>query len=71
MEEVQLKYPDKILVAPATGNVDTDWMDKFMESCEVLGCRIDYVATHFYSKSGNVDEIMNKLEDYSNRCDMK
>jgi len=70
MEEIQLKYPDKILVAPATAGMDTDWMDKFMEACEILGCRIDYVATHSYT-TGNVNQMMNRLEEYSNRYHRK
>ena len=50
----QERYPDKTLVAPATGNADTEWFDQFMVECELLGCRFDYLATHRYGKAHNV-----------------
>ena len=58
-------YPEKVIVSPATGNVDTEWMDEFMSECDKLNCRIDYLATHLYK--GTVDERMKKLKDYSQR----
>ena len=42
------RYPDRILVSPATGHADTEWFDLFWAECELLGCRFDYLATHFY-----------------------
>jgi len=63
--ELVEKYKDKIMVSPATGHMDTDWMDAFMEACELLDCRIDYLATHQYT--GSPDEIIGKLEAYSKR----
>ena len=53
------------MVSPATGHMDTEWMDAFMEACKLLECRIDYLATHQYT--GTPSEIMSKLEAYSNR----
>jgi len=64
--EMQGRYPDKILVSPATAGINVPWMDEFMQICEELGCRIDYLATHAYP-TDNVDTIMKKLEDYSKR----
>ena len=48
--EIQEQYPNKILVSPACSGVNTEWMDAFMEACDVLGCRVDYIATHVYPK---------------------
>jgi len=58
--ELQTLYPDKILVSPAPAGGNTNWFDGFFEACELLGCRIDYLATHDYQ--GEVDTVMNKLE---------
>ena len=52
--EVQEKYPDRELVSPATGHVDTEWFDQFMAECELLGCRFDYLATHWYGNAHGV-----------------
>ena len=52
MEEwlvIQERYPDKVLVAPATSGIQTNWMDEFWTECEIRGCRIDYLATHSYN----------------------
>ena len=64
--EFQEKYPDKELVAPATANADMEWFDAFMEACDVLGCRIDYLATHLYT-AGTTEKTMKILKDYSDR----
>ena len=40
-------------------------MDEFMDACEILECRIDYLATHQYT--GTPDEIITKLKAYSQR----
>ena len=45
--------------------METEWMDAFMEECDLLNCRIDYLATHNYV--GTPEEIMNKLKAYSER----
>ena len=37
-----------------------------MEVCEVLGCRFDYLATHFYT-GGAAQKTMKILKDYSDR----
>ena len=52
--EVQEMYGDRELVSPATGHLDTEWFDQFMAECEVLGCRFDYVATHWYGNAQGV-----------------
>ena len=46
--EIQERWGDRDLVSPATAHADTEWMDAFMLECELLGCRIDYIATHYY-----------------------
>lgn len=45
---VHSRYPDRLLVSPATGHADTEWFDLFWAECELLGCRFDFLATHFY-----------------------
>jgi len=67
--EIQEMYPDRILVSPAPAGGNTVWFDKFFEYCEVLNCRIDYLATHDYV--GKVNQVMNKLEDLYNRYGKK
>jgi len=64
--ELQEKYPNKTLVSPACSGINVAWMDEFMQICEELGCRIDYIATHTYPQD-NVEQIMTKLKDYSDR----
>ena len=44
--ELQEQYQGKVLVSPACSGAHTDWMDAFLEMCQALGCRIDYIATH-------------------------
>ena len=46
---VMARYPDRTLVSPATAGINIPWMDEFMAECELLGCRIDYLATHSYN----------------------
>ena len=60
--ELQTKYPDAELVSPATAGVDTDWFDAFMAECEILGCRIDYLATHHYT-AASADQMMKLLKN--------
>ena len=35
-------------MSPATGHADTEWFDQFWAECALLGCRFDFLATHFY-----------------------
>ena len=56
--EIQARYEDRELVSPATAHADTEWMDQFMEECEILGCRIDYIATHSY-KADSAENTIN------------
>merc|ERR1719412_2384187 len=65
--ELSEKYKDKILVSPATAGIDTRWMDDFMEACELLDCKIDYIATHEYLKVGDEQKTMDKLKAFSER----
>jgi len=67
--ELQTLYPDKILVSPAPAGGNTNWFDPFFEECKLLGCRIDYLATHDYE--GNVNHVMNRLEMLYNRYGKK
>jgi len=67
--EIQNRYPDKILVSPAPAGGKTSWFDPFFEACEVLGCRIDYLATHDYK--GDVEEVMGHMELLYNRYGRK
>lgn len=63
--EHQEKYWNKTLVGPAVGHADTDWFDAFMEACQLLGCRIDYLACHFYTTTPH--NLMIILRDFSQR----
>jgi len=63
--EIQAMYPDKTLVSPAPAGNPTKWFDEFFAECEILGCRIDYLATHDYR--GNANQVMNRLEMLYNR----
>ena len=36
---IMVRYPDRTLVSPATGHMDTEWFDEFWAECELLGCR--------------------------------
>jgi hypothetical protein len=49
------------LVSPACANVEGEWMEAFMEGVEKKGCRVDYIAIHYY---GGADPaaFLNKLE---------
>lgn len=38
-----------------------------MEECELLDCRIDYIATHMYFRPGEEKGVMNELKAYSER----
>ena len=68
--ELQALYPNKTLVSPSCSGANTVWMDEFMNICEDLGCRIDYIATHIYPK-GTVTSAMNTLKNYSERYGKK
>ena len=32
-----------------SGHADVEWFDEFMQHCDKLDCRIDYIATHLYT----------------------
>jgi len=68
--EIQTMYPDKILVSPSpNGNNAIPWFDEFFQICDLLGCRIDYLAYHEYS--GNTVHLMTKLEELYDRYGRK
>lgn len=67
--EIQAMYPEKTLVSPAPAGGNTNWFDQFFAECEVLGCRIDYLATHDYT--GHADQVMNHLKDLYQRYGKK
>ena len=54
------------MISPAPAGLHTDWMDEFMENCEKLNCRIDYLATHLY-KGKSVQDRIEKLRAVSER----
>ena len=62
------------MVSPAPANFLDKWTETFMEECDKLNCRIDYLAVHNYGKafdggdtgSGwSVNHLMEKLEAHS------
>ena len=63
--ELTKTYPDKIFVFPATAGPNTQWMDPFLEACEELGCKIDYIGMHDYS--GDADHVMKRVKNFSQR----
>ena len=60
---LQEAYPDKTLVSPSASPPHTEeWFDQFFEVCDVIGCRVDYLATHAYTGNAGVDiGILNGL----------
>ena len=46
-------------------------MDAFVEECELLDCRFDYIATHKYIKVGQEDAVFEELKAYSERYGRK
>ena len=38
-----------------------------MEECELLNCRIDYIATHMYFMPGEEERVLQELKAYSER----
>ena len=60
---LQEAYPEKTLVSPSASPPHTEeWFDQFFEVCDVIGCRVDYLATHAYTGNADVDiGILNGL----------
>jgi len=71
--EIQELYPDRVLVSPAPAGGNTHWFDAFFEACEVLGCRIDYLATHDYANypTNQADRLVENLQMLYNRYGRK
>jgi len=63
--EMQEKYPDQALVAPGVSSMTNGWFDEFMEACNALGCRIDYLACHSYVLAPKAQ--IKKLQEFSER----
>ena len=56
-----------VFVSPsAAGGGNEEWFERFFAECEILGCRIDYLATHDYH--GETEVVMNRLEELYHRC---
>ena len=51
------------ITAAVGGN--EEWFERFFAECEILGCRIDYLATHDYH--GETEVVMNRLEELYHR----
>ena len=49
----------------AAGGGNEEWFERFFAECEILGCRIDYLATHDYH--GETEVVMNRLEELYHR----
>ena len=60
-------FSNQILISPATAGIDANWMDGFMDACDLLDCKIDYIATHEYLKVGAEQSTMNRLKAFSER----
>ena len=67
-KDLNERYPNKIMISPATAHVDTEWFDEFWDECQKLECRIDYLATHQYS--GSPLQRIEELQKYSERLDL-
>jgi len=68
--ELQAAYPDKVLVSPSASPPNTEeWFDQFFEVCDVIGCRVDYLATHSYT--GNADHDMGNINSLYQRYGRK
>jgi len=68
--ELQEKFPDKVLVSPsASALTTTEWFDEFFTLCDILGCRVDYLATHCYK--GNAEHVMQFVEELYHRYGRK
>ena len=47
---VRCQIPKKnIPIRIISGHADVEWFDEFMQHCDKLDCRIDYIATHLYT----------------------
>merc|ERR1712055_912264 len=64
--ELQAAYPGKTLVSPSASPPHTEeWFDAFFEVCDVIGCKVDYLATHSYT--GNADHDINFINSLYQR----
>lgn len=63
----QLERRNLRLGSPATTRGGTlgagSWQRRFMDSVEANGLRVDFMAVHYYSTNGSVDEFKNWLVD--------
>ena len=47
---VRCQIPKKTIpIRIISGHADVEWFDEFMQHCDKLDCRIDYIATHLYT----------------------
>jgi len=67
--ELSQTYPDKTLIGPAVAGPNTEWLDPFMEACQALGCRIDFIGLHTYNRNPNV--VMRNINTIAERYGQK
>ena len=66
-KQYMMPYAGKVqLGAPAVTNSGTpgqglDWLRQFLRMCN--GCKIDFVAVHWYDPTGNVDYFKKHMND--------
>ena len=54
------RYPDRTLVSPATGHMDTEWFDEFWAECELLGCR--FTSIYIYIRYNYLDIVNSECQ---------
>jgi len=65
---LQEAYPDRQLVSPGTSlkpDGEMVWIDEFMDLCNAVNCRVDYIAVHRYG--GTAENIMVMIDDLYKR----
>merc|ERR1711962_679513 len=65
---LQEAYPDRELVSPGTSlrpDGEMVWIDEFMDLCNAVNCRVDYIAVHRYG--GTAENIMVMIDDLYKR----
>merc|ERR1711936_720193 len=65
---LQEAYPERELVSPGTSlkpDGEMVWIDTFMDLCNAVNCRVDYIAVHRYG--GTAENIMGMIDDLYRR----
>ncbi len=55
------------LGSPGTTDGGLDWLYSFLDQCDALGYRVDFVAWHFYRPGYTPQQLYNTLRDIHNR----